>query len=518
MSVTASAVIASTLIVSDGADATVKSEKNVEAPWTVTIKLTQKDKNMNTSKVLKNRIVKKDSEVEDDSYARASRIACASGTYTVESGDTISEIAYSFGISTEQLMAWNNLDSTIIMPGQEVTLEEAASDTLYADNSNEVEEEVAEEVEEVTEPEESLEIVEVEEPQVETSTPDNEVAVASAEPAPTEEEPEAEEPVAEEEVVEEPAVEEEDQTEEGIAVAMAVAEDEPEEEVTEEEVVEETEESVEEEETSSTPEVATMSVSASDQAEEDQAEGERQEQAEKDKQAEAEKQAQAEKDKQAEAERQAQAENDKQAEAERQAEAEKDKQAKAERQAEAEEERQAQAEKDKQAEAETQAQAERDKQAEAEGEAQAEAERQAQAEKDKQAEAEKQKEPEPAPQPSGDLISNAKSVMGTPYVWGGTSTSGFDCSGFIYWAHKQSGNDIGRTSTDGYYNTSYIVNNPQPGDLVFFEGTYRSGISHIGIYLGGGQFIHAGSSTGVAIASVHSGYWGDHFHSYKRFY
>src|SRR5690625_4168714 len=482
MSVTASAVIASTLIVSDGADATVKSEKNVEAPWTVTIKLTQKDKNMNTSKVLKNRIVKKDSEVEDDSYARASRIACASGTYTVESGDTISEIAYSFGISTEQLMAWNNLDSTIIMPGQEVTLEEAASDTLYADNSNEVEEEVAEEVEEVTEPEESLEIVEVEEPQVETSTPDNEVAVASAEPAPTEEEPEAEEPVAEEEVVEEPAVEEEDQTEEGIAVAMAVAEDEPEEEVTEEEVVEETEESVEEEETSSTPEVATMSVSASDQAEEDQAEVERQEQAEKDKQAEAEKQAQAEKDKQAEAERQAQAEKDKQAEAERQAQAEKDKQAEAERQA------------------------------------QAEAERQAQAEKDKQAEAEKQKEPEPAPQPSGDLISNAKSVMGTPYVWGGSSTSGFDCSGFIYWAHKQSGNDIGRTSTDGYYNTSYIVNNPQPGDLVFFEGTYRSGISHMGIYLGGGQFIHAGSSTGVAIASVHSGYWGDHFHSYKRFY
>ncbi len=471
MSVTASAVIASTLIVSDGADATVKSQKNVEAPWTVSLKHTPKVKHINASDVLQNRIVKKDSEEEDDSSAKASRKASASGTYTVESGDTISEIAYSFGISTEQLMAWNNLDSTIIMPGQEVTLEEAASDTLYADNSNEVEE-VVEEVAEVTEPEENLEIVEVAEPQVETSTPDNEVAVASAEPVeeePQAEEPVVEEPVVEEEVVEEPAVEEEDQADEGIAVAatMAVAEDEPEEEVEEEDVVEEV---VEEEETPSTPEVATMSVST----EEDQAEVEEQEQAEIDKQAEAERQAQAEKDKQAEAERQAQAEKDKQAEAERQAQAEKDKQA--------------------------------------------EAERQAQAEKDKQAEAEKQKEPEPAPQPSGDLISNAKSVMGTPYVWGGSSTSGFDCSGFIYWAHKQSGNDIGRTSTDGYYNTSYIVNNPQPGDLVFFEGTYRSGISHMGIYLGGGQFIHAGSSTGVAIASVHSGYWGDHFHSYKRFY
>src|SRR5690625_1598591 len=481
MSVTASAVIASTLMVSDGADETVKSEKNVEAPWTVSLKHTPKVKHINASEVLQNRLVKKDSEEEDDSSARASRKASASGTYTVESGDTISEIAYSFGISTEQLMAWNNLDSTIIMPGQEVTLEEAASDTLYADNSNEVEEEVVEEVVEVTEPEESLEIVEVEEPQVETSTPDNEVAVASAEPVeeePQAEEPVVEEPVVEEEVVEEPAVEEpaveeEDQADEGIAVAatMAVAEDEPEEEVDDEGVEEEevVEEAVEEEETSSTPQVATMSVSTTNnQVEEDQAEVERQEQAE------AEKQAQAEKDKQAEAERQAQAEKEKQAEAERQAQAEKDKQA--------------------------------------------EAERQAQAEKDKQAEAEKQKEQEPAPQPSGDLISNAKSVMGTPYVWGGTSTSGFDCSGFIYWAHKQSGNDIGRTSTDGYYKTSYIVNNPQPGDLVFFEGTYRSGISHMGNYLGGGQFIHAGSSTGVAIASVHSGYWGDHFHSYKRIY
>src|SRR5690625_2181229 len=277
MSVTASAVIASTLIVSDGADATVKSEKNVAAPWNVSLKHTPKVKHINASDVLQNRLVKKDSEEEDDSSARASRKASASGTYTVESGDTISEIAYSFGISTEQLMAWNNLDYSIIMPGQEVTLEETASDTLYADNSNEVEEEVVEEVVEVAEPEESIEIVEVEEPQGKTSTPDNEVAVASAEPVeeePQAEEPVVEEPVVEEEVVEEPAVEEpaveepaveeEDQADEGIAVAatMAVAEDEPEEEV--EEVAEEeevVEEAVEEEETSSTPQVATMSVS-----------------------------------------------------------------------------------------------------------------------------------------------------------------------------------------------------------------------------------------------------------------
>ena len=124
----------------------------------------------------------------------------------------------------------------------------------------------------------------------------------------------------------------------------------------------------------------------------------------------------------------------------------------------------------------------------------------------------------PSTPASGDLISTAKSVVGVPYVWGGSSPSGFDCSGFIYWAFKQSGQSINRLSTDGYYNRSYIVNSPQVGDLVFFEGTYRSGISHMGIYLGNNEFIHAGSSTGVTIANLNNSYWSKHFHSFKRFY
>lgn len=119
---------------------------------------------------------------------------------------------------------------------------------------------------------------------------------------------------------------------------------------------------------------------------------------------------------------------------------------------------------------------------------------------------------------SGSLIDIAKSVLGTKYVWGGSAPGGFDCSGFIYWAFNQAGQKIPRLSTDGYYNRSYMIDNPQVGDLVFFEGTYRSGISHMGIYLGNGQFIHAGSSTGVTIASVNNSYWSKHFHSYKRFY
>src|SRR5699024_6522717 len=116
------------------------------------------------------------------------------------------------------------------------------------------------------------------------------------------------------------------------------------------------------------------------------------------------------------------------------------------------------------------------------------------------------------------LINTAKNYIGVPYVWGGASPSGFDCSGFIYYAYKQAGMDISRTSTDGYYNRSYHVNNPQVGDLVFFSGTYRSGISHMGIYIGNNQMIHASTSSGVQTVSLSNPYWSKHFDSYKRFY
>lgn len=119
---------------------------------------------------------------------------------------------------------------------------------------------------------------------------------------------------------------------------------------------------------------------------------------------------------------------------------------------------------------------------------------------------------------SGSLIDAAKNVIGTKYVWGGTTPAGFDCSGFIYYAFNQSGQNISRLSTDGYFNRSYYVNDPQPGDLIFFRNTYRKGISHMGIYLGNNQFIHAGSSSGVTISSVNNTYWKSKLDGYKRFY
>ncbi|MGM0753034.1 MAG: LysM peptidoglycan-binding domain-containing protein [Bacillota bacterium] len=116
------------------------------------------------------------------------------------------------------------------------------------------------------------------------------------------------------------------------------------------------------------------------------------------------------------------------------------------------------------------------------------------------------------------LLSEAKSHMGTPYVWGGSSAGGFDCSGFIYYVFKQAGADsVKRLSSEGYYSRSYYVNNPQPGDLVFFENTYKKGISHLGIYVGNNQFIHAGDN-GVEITSLDNSYWKSKFDGFKKFY
>lgn len=116
------------------------------------------------------------------------------------------------------------------------------------------------------------------------------------------------------------------------------------------------------------------------------------------------------------------------------------------------------------------------------------------------------------------LINAGKKYQGVPYVWGGSSPSGFDCSGFIYYVHNEVGINIPRTNTDGYYNRSFSVSNPIPGDLVFFKNTYKQGISHMGIYLGNGQFLHAGTSQGVTIGNVNDSYWGPKFAGYKRLY
>ncbi|MEK4676671.1 MULTISPECIES: NlpC/P60 family protein [Bacillus] len=132
-------------------------------------------------------------------------------------------------------------------------------------------------------------------------------------------------------------------------------------------------------------------------------------------------------------------------------------------------------------------------------------------------EAPKQEEKKPAPTPDSNptpgVIGKAKQYLGMPYVWGSASPSngGFDCSGFISYIFG-----VGRQDVNGYWNSVSKVSSPQPGDLVFFQGTYKAGPSHIGIYVGNGQMIHA-SDKGIAYGDINSSYNKKHFLGYGRF-
>ncbi|GGE43177.1 peptidase P60 [Pullulanibacillus camelliae] len=112
------------------------------------------------------------------------------------------------------------------------------------------------------------------------------------------------------------------------------------------------------------------------------------------------------------------------------------------------------------------------------------------------------------------LISVGNQFIGnSTYVWGAMNPGAhqFDCSGFVNWAYNQIGVNLGSRSTSGLKYVGNQVSSPQPGDLVFFLGN-----SHVGIYIGGGKFIGAQTSTGVAIESLTSGYWKNQVTQYRR--
>ena len=133
--------------------------------------------------------------------------------------------------------------------------------------------------------------------------------------------------------------------------------------------------------------------------------------------------------------------------------------------------------------------------------------------------------PDYSGEPMGDgsfeaMLHEAEKFLGWPYVWGGSSPStSFDCSGYVSWVINQSGvGSVGRQTAQGLYNlcTPVSAANAQPGDLIFFTGTYSSPgpVSHVGIYVGGGRFIHCGDP--ISYANTGSPYWSAHLYGYGR--
>lgn len=116
------------------------------------------------------------------------------------------------------------------------------------------------------------------------------------------------------------------------------------------------------------------------------------------------------------------------------------------------------------------------------------------------------------------LIATAKTFMGSPYVWGGETTAGFDCSSFTQYVMKQNGITIPRTAAEQYaVGTAVDKSNLQVGDLVFFT-TYKPGASHVGFYMGNNQFIHDSSAAKqVTISSLDEKFYTEHYIGARRY-
>ena len=116
------------------------------------------------------------------------------------------------------------------------------------------------------------------------------------------------------------------------------------------------------------------------------------------------------------------------------------------------------------------------------------------------------------------VVDYAYQFLGNPYVWGGTSlTNGADCSGFVQSVYAHFGISLPRTSYEQRTAGDEIsYAEAQPGDLIFFTGTYDAGVpvTHIGIYVGNGQMIHCGHP--VQYTSINSPYWQSHFYGFGR--
>jgi peptidoglycan endopeptidase LytF/peptidoglycan endopeptidase LytE len=124
----------------------------------------------------------------------------------------------------------------------------------------------------------------------------------------------------------------------------------------------------------------------------------------------------------------------------------------------------------------------------------------------------------PAGAPSSGLAAIALKFLGAPYVWGGSSPKGFDCSGFVWYIAKQLNKQVSRGMLGQYSSGSHPSRDAlQPGDLVFFQNTWAPGLSHNGVYVGDDEFVNAADeSTGVTISNLKTAYWSAHWFGATR--
>ena len=118
-----------------------------------------------------------------------------------------------------------------------------------------------------------------------------------------------------------------------------------------------------------------------------------------------------------------------------------------------------------------------------------------------------------------EVVRVAQKYKGSKYTWGGASPKGFDCSGFTWYVYKKAtGMDITR-GVEEQWQLGHAVGRGewQPGDIVFFENTFERGLSHVGIFMSGNDFIHAeNEQTGVVITSLDSDYYSEHYAGARR--
>lgn len=140
-----------------------------------------------------------------------------------------------------------------------------------------------------------------------------------------------------------------------------------------------------------------------------------------------------------------------------------------------------------------------------------------------------QEEPESVPSSTGSSNTSSSGIgaamadlaltfLGTPYVYGGASPSGFDCSGLVYYCALQNGRTLYRCADDQYFDKGTHVSFSELayGDLVFFSSDWSYEIQHIGIYIGGGQFVHASSSNNAVMISSLTDYYSRNYYGALR--